>query len=267
MTIDTLEAIQVGGTTQWIRVRGADASNPVLLLIQQGPGMPGPLGDQLRRSHDQRNLRQPGARTARQPGPLTRLFRRRRHPDPPRYHRDTGRAAARTRGHGPGPHPAPPRRARRHGARTPRPGRARRSRTAVRQFPAGIQQAPGLVRQLSAHTASGGTRQVPGPPHGNPGARDAPGRHLRQRTARAAGISQQPPVSRVSNAGFAGCIVTGRSAPWPAGPGSAGELVDGGLGDGGEEVDEVAVGIAEQQRPVAPRHRGGLVDEFLDEAG
>ena len=40
MAIDTLEAIQAGGTTQWIRVRGADASNPVLLLIQQGPGLP-----------------------------------------------------------------------------------------------------------------------------------------------------------------------------------------------------------------------------------
>jgi proline iminopeptidase len=40
MAIDTLEAIQVGDTTQWIRVRGADASNPVLLLIQQGPGLP-----------------------------------------------------------------------------------------------------------------------------------------------------------------------------------------------------------------------------------
>ena len=38
--IDTLEAIQAGGATQWIRVRGADASNPVLLLIQQGPGLP-----------------------------------------------------------------------------------------------------------------------------------------------------------------------------------------------------------------------------------
>jgi RNA polymerase primary sigma factor len=34
MTIDTLEAIQAGGTTHWIRVRGADAANPVLLLIQ-----------------------------------------------------------------------------------------------------------------------------------------------------------------------------------------------------------------------------------------
>ena len=40
MTIDSLEAIPAGGTTQWIRVRGADAANPVLLLIQQGPGLP-----------------------------------------------------------------------------------------------------------------------------------------------------------------------------------------------------------------------------------
>ncbi len=34
MTIDTLEAIQAGGTTQWIRIRGADAANPAHLLIQ-----------------------------------------------------------------------------------------------------------------------------------------------------------------------------------------------------------------------------------------
>jgi proline iminopeptidase len=40
MVINTLEAIQLGETTQWIRTRGADASNPVLLLIQQGPGLP-----------------------------------------------------------------------------------------------------------------------------------------------------------------------------------------------------------------------------------
>jgi pimeloyl-ACP methyl ester carboxylesterase len=40
MKIDTLDAIQLGDTTQWIRVRGADPSNPVLLLIQQGPGLP-----------------------------------------------------------------------------------------------------------------------------------------------------------------------------------------------------------------------------------
>ena len=40
MTIDILEAVQLGGTTQWIRVRGEDAGNPVLLLIQQGPGLP-----------------------------------------------------------------------------------------------------------------------------------------------------------------------------------------------------------------------------------
>ena len=40
MEIDTLEGIQLGGITQWMRVRGADATNPVLLLMQQGPGLP-----------------------------------------------------------------------------------------------------------------------------------------------------------------------------------------------------------------------------------
>jgi hypothetical protein len=40
MAIDSLEAIQAGGTTQWIRVRGTGASNRVLVLIQQGPGLP-----------------------------------------------------------------------------------------------------------------------------------------------------------------------------------------------------------------------------------
>ena len=39
MTIDTLEAIQAGGTTPWIRVRGADAANPVLLLIRRQAGL------------------------------------------------------------------------------------------------------------------------------------------------------------------------------------------------------------------------------------
>ena len=40
MAIDSLGAIQARGATQWIRVRGAGASNPVLLLVQQGPGLP-----------------------------------------------------------------------------------------------------------------------------------------------------------------------------------------------------------------------------------
>jgi pimeloyl-ACP methyl ester carboxylesterase len=40
MMIDTLEPIALGGTTQWIRTRGRDESNPVLLMIQQGPGLP-----------------------------------------------------------------------------------------------------------------------------------------------------------------------------------------------------------------------------------
>jgi len=54
---------------------------------------------------------------------------------------------------------------------------------------------------------------------------------------------------------------------WRAVLWSAGELLDGGRGDGREEVDEVAVGVTKQQRPVAPGHRGGLADEFVDEAG
>jgi pimeloyl-ACP methyl ester carboxylesterase len=38
--IDTLEAVQLGGITQWVRIRGTSAANPVLLLMQQGPGLP-----------------------------------------------------------------------------------------------------------------------------------------------------------------------------------------------------------------------------------
>ncbi len=37
MAIDSLEAIQAGDATQWIRVRGAGTSSPALLLILQGP--------------------------------------------------------------------------------------------------------------------------------------------------------------------------------------------------------------------------------------
>ncbi len=40
MKTDTLESVQLGGITQRIRIRSADTSNPVLLLMQQGPGLP-----------------------------------------------------------------------------------------------------------------------------------------------------------------------------------------------------------------------------------
>lgn len=40
MQTDSLEAVELGDTTQWIRVRGTNVSNPLLLLIQQGPGLP-----------------------------------------------------------------------------------------------------------------------------------------------------------------------------------------------------------------------------------
>jgi proline iminopeptidase len=39
-SISTLQRIRLGGTDQWIRIQGKDTSNPVLLLIQQGPGLP-----------------------------------------------------------------------------------------------------------------------------------------------------------------------------------------------------------------------------------
>jgi pimeloyl-ACP methyl ester carboxylesterase len=39
-SINQLESIRLGGTAQWIRIRGSDTSNPVLLLVQQGPGLP-----------------------------------------------------------------------------------------------------------------------------------------------------------------------------------------------------------------------------------
>jgi pimeloyl-ACP methyl ester carboxylesterase len=38
--ISRLERIRLGGAEQWIRIQGKDTTNPVLLLIQQGPGLP-----------------------------------------------------------------------------------------------------------------------------------------------------------------------------------------------------------------------------------
>jgi pimeloyl-ACP methyl ester carboxylesterase len=40
MKIDLLEPVRLGDSAQWIRIRSAKAGNPVLLLIQQGPGLP-----------------------------------------------------------------------------------------------------------------------------------------------------------------------------------------------------------------------------------
>jgi pimeloyl-ACP methyl ester carboxylesterase len=40
MIVDSLEMLRFDDTTQWIRIRGENPSNPVLLLMQQGPGLP-----------------------------------------------------------------------------------------------------------------------------------------------------------------------------------------------------------------------------------
>jgi len=38
--IDSLERVHLGETEQWILIRSADVSNPVLLVVGQGPGLP-----------------------------------------------------------------------------------------------------------------------------------------------------------------------------------------------------------------------------------
>ena len=40
MDIDLREPVRLGESTQWIRIRAANARNPLLLLVQQGPGLP-----------------------------------------------------------------------------------------------------------------------------------------------------------------------------------------------------------------------------------
>jgi len=40
MQIDQLEPVQLGDSTQWIRIRAGNADNPPLLLVQMGPGLP-----------------------------------------------------------------------------------------------------------------------------------------------------------------------------------------------------------------------------------
>ena len=40
MDIDRCEPVQLGDSTQWIRIRAANAGSPLLLLVQMGPGLP-----------------------------------------------------------------------------------------------------------------------------------------------------------------------------------------------------------------------------------
>jgi hypothetical protein len=40
MEIDLREPVQLGQSTQWIRIRAANTRNPLLLLVQLGPGLP-----------------------------------------------------------------------------------------------------------------------------------------------------------------------------------------------------------------------------------
>jgi pimeloyl-ACP methyl ester carboxylesterase len=38
--VDSLEPLDIGGTKQWVLLRGANRHNPVLLVVQAGPGFP-----------------------------------------------------------------------------------------------------------------------------------------------------------------------------------------------------------------------------------
>ena len=40
MEIDKREPVQLGDTTQWIRIRARNAGNPPLVIVQMGPGLP-----------------------------------------------------------------------------------------------------------------------------------------------------------------------------------------------------------------------------------
>jgi pimeloyl-ACP methyl ester carboxylesterase len=40
MEIDLREPVQLGESTQWIRIRAASTGDPPLLLVQMGPGLP-----------------------------------------------------------------------------------------------------------------------------------------------------------------------------------------------------------------------------------
>jgi pimeloyl-ACP methyl ester carboxylesterase len=40
MEIDLREPVQLGESIQWIRIRAANTGNPLLLLVQMGPGLP-----------------------------------------------------------------------------------------------------------------------------------------------------------------------------------------------------------------------------------
>src|SRR4051795_3773912 len=56
LQIDSLEPVVLNGVTEWIRIRTEDTSNPVLLLMQQGPGLP--IINEARRFRDHLRLEQ-----------------------------------------------------------------------------------------------------------------------------------------------------------------------------------------------------------------
>jgi pimeloyl-ACP methyl ester carboxylesterase len=54
MEIDLREPVQLGDSTQWIRIRAGNAGNPPLLLVQMGPGLP--MLNEVRRFERQLSL-------------------------------------------------------------------------------------------------------------------------------------------------------------------------------------------------------------------
>jgi hypothetical protein len=75
MEIDLLEPVQLGKSTQWIRIRAANARNPLLLLVQMGPGLPASqdMTQALRRA----SAHSPSTGPSRRTPPLPQFNRRR----------------------------------------------------------------------------------------------------------------------------------------------------------------------------------------------
>jgi signal transduction histidine kinase len=138
-------------------------------------------------------------------------------------------------------------------------GHERQDADADREPAPGLADLPGLIGRINEAGVSVGLRVEGEPRRLSPGAdliSREPGRCLATSDA---AVSSSRTMRRRRSSSPSG------EPSMPPDSLSAAEPLDGFLGDRGEEVDEVAVGIAEQDGPVSPGHRGRLLYPFADE--